>query len=82
MSCGDGLEAANDSLALGEGRDLAPGDELDVLVVEELAEGGAGEIVEVALAPGGAPGVAFASGGAHFRVVIGEVDDQFGNAGF
>ena len=61
--------------------DLAPGDELDVLVAEELAEFATGEEIEVALAPCGTPGVAFAGSGAHFRVVVGKVDDEFGYTG-
>src|SRR6476660_2779728 len=61
-------------------RYLPPSDELDVLFAQELAESVAGEEVEVALTPGGAPGGAFARGGAHFGVVVAEVDDQFGDS--
>src|ERR1700741_141817 len=66
------------SVVLGTVGNLAPGDQLDILVLQELAEGGAGEVIEVTLTPGGAPGVTFAGGGAHFFVVVGEVDDEFG----
>ena len=59
---------------------LAPGDELDVLFLEELAELGAGEEIEVSLAPGGAPGFAFAGCGTQFGIIVGEVNDEFGYA--
>ena len=66
---------------LGAVGNLAPSDKRDVLVLEELAEVGAGEEIEIALAPCGAPSVAFASGGVHFCVIVGEVDDEFVYAG-
>src|SRR5205085_12235246 len=47
-----------------------PGDELDVLFLEQLPECGAGEKIEIALAPGGAPCVTLARGG--FILVSGE----------
>ncbi len=57
-----------------------PGDELDVLFLEQLPECGAGEKIEIALAPGGAPGVTLARGGFHFVIGEGQVDDEFGDA--
>src|SRR5258705_13947031 len=72
---------ARESLALRTVGDLAPGDELDVLVAEDVAEFRTGEEIEVALAPCGTPGVAFAGSSAHFRVVVGKVDDEFGYTG-
>jgi hypothetical protein len=43
---------------------------------------GAQEKIKIALAPVGSPSIAFASGGFHFGVGVGEVDDEFGDAGF
>ena len=57
-----------------------PGDELDVLFLEQLPECGAGEKIEIALAPGGAPGVTLARGGFHFVIGEAQVDDEFGDA--
>src|SRR5271169_6173895 len=65
----------------GGAGEFAPGDEFDVLTGEQLTEFLAGEEVEIALAPGGAPGVALARGGFHFVVIVAEVDDKFGYAG-
>ncbi len=41
----------------------------------------AGEEIEVALAPGGAPGIALAGGGFHFVVVERNVNNKFSDAG-
>lgn len=60
---------------------FTPSDELDVLLAKELAKFLAGEEIEIALTPGSAPGVALASGGYHFVVCEGQVDDEFGDAG-
>ena len=80
-SCGSAETAARkQSIVLRRVGNLAPGDELDVLFAEELAEFGAGEEIEVALAPGGAPGFAFAGCGTHFGVIVGQVNDEFGYA--
>ncbi len=51
-----------------------PGDELDVLFLEQLPECGAGEKIEITLAPGGPPGVTLARGGFHFVIGEGQVD--------
>src|SRR6266478_1830389 len=72
--------ALSNSLLGGAG-DLAPSDKLDVLRGEQLAKFLAGEEIEIALAPGRAPSVAFARGGFQFIVGEAEVDDEFGYAG-
>ena len=59
---------------------MAPGYELDVLLFEQGAELLAGEEIEVALTPGGAPGIALAGGGFHFVVVECQMNDEFGDA--
>src|SRR5262245_36826335 len=53
--------------------DLAPGDELDLLLAEGGAEGVAGEEVEVALAPGGPPGLDAGVLRARLGVVVADV---------
>ena len=58
-----------------------PGDELDVLFLEQLVEFLAGEKIIIALTPGGAPSVALARGRFHFVIGEGEMDDEFGDAG-
>ena len=58
-----------------------PRDELDLLLLKQLAKFLAGEEIEVTLAPGSAPSVALASGGFHFVVCKGQMNDEFGDAG-
>src|SRR5882724_1584572 len=53
-----------------------------LVVAAELLKFGAGEKIEVALAPVRAPGIAFASGGFHFSVGVSEMDDKLGDARF
>src|SRR5207245_10504138 len=60
--------------------EFTPGDQLDVLLLKQLAELGAGEEIEIALTPGGAPSVALARGGFHFVIGEGEMDYEFGDA--
>jgi len=61
--------------------EFTPGDQLDVLLLKQLAELGAGEEIEVALAPSGAPSVTLARSSFHFVVGEGDVDYEFGYAG-
>jgi hypothetical protein len=72
-------QRVQDSVMGGTGQ-FAPGDQLDVLLLKQLAEFGAGEEIEVALAPGGAPSVTLTRGGFHFVIVEGDVDNEFGDA--
>src|SRR5437016_6583978 len=65
----------------GGARQFPPGDELYILILEQLAEFGASEEIEIALAPGGAPGVTLARSGCHFVIGEGQVDNKFGDAG-
>jgi len=66
---------------LGSAGQFAPGNELDVLLLKQLPEFLAGEEIEIALAPGGAPGIAFARSGFHFFIGEGDVDDEFRDTG-
>src|ERR1043166_9334409 len=61
---------------------VAPGDELDVVLSEHFAKGVAGEEVEVALAPGCAPVRVIGSGAAHLCVVVSEMYHDLRHAGF
>src|SRR6267143_5059591 len=72
--------AAGSNSLLGGAGDLAPSDQLDVLLREQLAEFLTGEKGEIALAPGRAPSVALARGGFQFLVRVAEVDHEFGHA--
>jgi len=58
-----------------------PGDELDVLFLEQLVEFLTGEKIIIALTPGGAPSVALARGRFHFVIGESEMDDEFGDSG-
>ena len=60
--------------------EFAPGNQLDVLLLEQLAEFGAGEEIEIALAPSGAPSVPLAGSGFHFVIGESDMNDEFGNA--
>src|SRR2546423_11164191 len=57
--------------------ELAPGDEFYLVFLKQLAEGIAGEEFEIALAPGRSPVRMIESCATHFRIVIGEVNDDF-----
>src|SRR5689334_16662121 len=61
--------------------DVAPRDELDVVLLEHFAKGVAGEEVEVALAPGGAPIRMIRSGASHLRIVVSEMNHDLRHAG-
>src|SRR5687767_12843445 len=61
--------------------DLAPGDEPDVVLFEQAAEGLGRDEVEVALPPRRAPAGVAERDGAHLLVVVGEVDDELRDAG-
>src|SRR5262245_19368188 len=52
---------------------------MDLVIAEQLLEFRAGEKIEVALAPLGAPGIAFACCGFHFLVGVSKMDDEFGD---
>jgi hypothetical protein len=72
---------AERGLVLGDAHQFAPGDQLDALLLKQLAEFGAGEEIEIALAPSGAPSVALARGRFHFVIGESEMDDEFSDAG-
>src|SRR5882672_10566759 len=55
---------------------------MNLIVAEQLLKFGAGEEIEIPLAPVCTPGIALASGGFHFRVGVSDVDDEFRDAGF
>jgi len=74
------MSGAKDSRMGGAGQ-FAPGNQLDVLLLKQLAEFGAGEEIEIALAPGGAPSVTLAGSGFHFVVGEGDMDDEFSDTG-
>src|SRR5579859_5126750 len=59
---------------------LTPGNKLDVLLPEQCFELRTGEEVKIALAPGCAPGIALARGGAHLFVVKCQMDNEDGHA--
>src|SRR5262249_49681637 len=67
-------------VGLGAG-EFAPGYQMDVEVAQKIAEPRAGEKVEVVLPPQGAPGFALTGGGAHFIVVKGQMNHEFGDPG-
>src|SRR6516225_2777834 len=64
----------------GRTSQFSPSDKLDVLFPKEFVKSLASKEVEIALAPGGAPSVAFKCGGLHFLISEGWVDDEFSNA--
>ncbi len=55
---------------------------MNLIVAKQLLKFGAGEKVEVALAPCGAPSFALPRCGEHFFVGVREMDDEFGDARF
>ena len=58
-----------------EFEEVAPGDQDETLVFQEILEVGALDQVEIVLTPLGAPIGMIESGALNFRVVVGEVDD-------
>src|SRR6476646_2843505 len=60
---------------------LAPGNKLDVLLPQQCFELRTCEEVKIALAPGCAPSIALASGGAHFHVVESQMDNEDSHTG-
>ena len=61
--------------------DFAPGDELDVVLPEQLTKRVAAEKVEVALTPRRSPVRVIVGCRSHLGIVIGEMHDQLGDAG-
>ena len=61
---------------------VSPVDQDYVIVFQELLEFGAGDDVVVALAPGGSVVGVIDRDGLQFGVVVAEVNDDFGDAGF
>ena len=59
---------------------LAPGHEFYVFLAQDRFELRAGEEIEIALTPGGAPGVALASSGAHFVIGKRQVNNEHGDS--
>src|SRR6478609_8894451 len=81
FSVGDLHSSAKTSGLLGNQlTNLTPGDELDVVLLENFAKSVAGEEVEVALAPGCAPVRMIRSCAAHFRIVVREMNHDLGYA--
>ena len=60
---------------------LAPGDDVNLLVLKKFPEGQTSEEIEIALPPGGAPGIALAGCSLHFAVSESKVNDKFGDSG-
>src|SRR5215469_5283198 len=60
---------------------LAPGDEVNLVVLKKFPEGRTGEEIEIALPPGCAPGIALAGCSFHFAVSESKMNDKFGDSG-
>lgn len=82
VNCAVQVEAPRraDNLPSGLGY-LAPGNEVNFLVLKKFPPSRSGEEVEIALTPGCAPGVALAGGGFHFVISERKVYDKFGDTG-
>src|SRR5580704_9116953 len=57
---------------------LTPGDQFNVLFLKQLAKFLTGKEIEIPLAPGSAPGLAFACGSFHFVIIECWVNDELG----
>lgn len=60
---------------------LAPGDEVNLLVLKKFPEGRTGEEIEVTLAPGCTPGIALTCCSVHFAVSEREMNNELGDPG-
>src|SRR5579863_2623397 len=70
------------SSCFGSVGQFPPGDQLNFLLSQNLAELVTGEKIVVALSPGRAPRGALPGGGAQFVIVVTGMDDELRHAGF